>query len=251
MLALFTPYLIGIFSALPFIVVWRWPATSVYAIIYLLVVALVFLWFIWEPRRLTRAIWPWILLLLFWLNALIFFLFLEQDFFRLLLILMVGSISWWYVLSWLKDHWQIVEISHGPSLPLALALVWIIFFFSGVNSVSWLVFLDISWWLLFLVQIMVIVLSLLSIGWIAGWTIFKHWPYLVVAFLILTQSYVIFSWWPVSFYLVGWLEATVFLVFFLFTRYDTGVGLTKRVLVRNLLWIIILALILIATTRWF
>ncbi len=251
MLTLLAPYLIGIFSALPIIIVWRWPWTISYAIVYLLLLALIFVWLMWEPRKLGRALWPWILLVLFWLNALFFFLFLEQNLFRLLLVVIVAVVSWWYVFSWLKDYWQIIGISRGPSLPLALGLAWIIFFLITVNSATWLVFLGFSWWLLFFIYLATTALVLLSVGWLAGWNLLRHRSYFLVALVIIIQSYVIFSWWPTSFYLVGWLQATIFLVIFLFVRYDTGVAVTKRTLVHYLILISALSLILIITSRWF
>ncbi|MFA4937107.1 MAG: hypothetical protein WC575_02355 [Patescibacteria group bacterium] len=246
MLTLLAPYLIGIASALPVIIVWRWPAVIMYAGVYLLLLAAAFLWFMWEPRRLGRALWPWMLLVIFWLSSLFFFLFLEQNYFRLMFIIIIAVVSWWYVYSW-----QTVEINRGPSLPLSLGLAWIIFFLSTVNNVSWLVFLGFGWWLLFFLYVIITTLVLLSVGWLAGWTLLHHWAYYAVAWVMIIQSYVVFSWWPTSFYLLGWLQATIFLVIFLFTRYDTGVVLTKRSLTHYLLWIGTLSIILIATSRWF
>ncbi|MFH1866651.1 MAG: hypothetical protein ABIJ81_01040 [Patescibacteria group bacterium] len=245
------PYFLAAASALPFILGWRFPQFIPWAGWYLFLVAAIILWLWWEPRRLAQTLWPWFLLLFFWLSSLVFFLFLNQDVLRGLMIVVVPLVTWWYITGWLANRSKSLQLVRGPGTVVSAAMAWLIFFFSGVAAVSWLVFLNINFWLLFLIYFAVSLLTLLSVGWIAGWTIKNEWYFLLAAFVIQLEAFIVLSWWPISFYMIGWLEASVFLALFLLTRYDTSVVMTRRTLFNYLSLLIIISLILIGTSRWF
>lgn len=209
------------------------------------------LWRLWEPRRLGRILWPWLLLVFFWVAGMLTFLFFDTSTSRLLWICLLAVITWWYSSGWLANQQHNLDVSRGAGVTATLVIAWLSLFFTGVAAVSWLIFLDAGFWWLFTLYAAVTILTFVSVGWTVGWTIFNEWPYLLVASLVQLEAFIVFSWWPTNVYLIGWLLSAIFLALFMFTRYDTSVAMPRQTLVRNLLWLIFLSIILIASSRWF
>ena len=245
------PYGLALVVVAGFGLVWwqpnlSWPAAGMMGL-----VLAVLLWRLWEPRRLGRILWPWLLLLLFWLSGFLTFLFFETTLSRFLWMLLLMGITWWYASGWLALTQHTLDVGRGAGVTASAVIAWLVVFFSSIAAVSWLIFLSIDFWWLFTIYMIVVVLTFLSVGWAAGLSVLAEGPYLLVAIIIQSEAFVVLSWWPTNVYLIAWLLAAIFWALFMFTRYDTSVSVPRQTLVRNLAWLGALSIILIVSSRWF
>lgn len=245
------PGMIGVLASAPFVMLWFFPKLLIYAFIYLVVLAGILFWSLWEPGRLAKAWWPWLTLFLFWLSCLIFFLFIEGDYYTFIFSFFIALITAWYLYGWLIGNSQLVEINRGAGLVATIILVNFSIFFFSISVNSLLVYLNYSYWLLFGLYSLIILLLSLAVGWSAGWRLKEYWPYLFTLLIIQLQAFVVLNWLPVSSYIIAWFLSLLFFIVFLLSRFDTGLTISRRTLLYYLLSLGASSLFILLTIRWF
>ncbi len=245
------PYMIGGLAAAPFVVLNFFPKLFIYVIVYLFVLSGILFWSLWEPSRFAKAFWPWLTIFIYWICGLIFYLFIDGDWYRFAFAFLIAIISAWYMYGWLISSSQLLEVNKGAGLVATLILTWFNIFFAAVAANGLLIYLNYSYWLLFSIYGLIIALLSLALGWVVGWRVKAHWPYLAVSLILQLQAFIVLNWLPINFYAIGWFLALLFFVVFMFSRFDTGLTISRRTLGYYLLSLVISSGILLITIRWF
>ncbi len=245
------PYIISLAVILPPVLVWRNINFS-YAGWFYILLAILVIWWWWQPgERISKVIWPWVALAAFWFSSWPVFLLLTNDIYRVLFLVLQIIITWWYLSSWLANQSHIFGAVSGAGLIPTSIICWLVFFFLGVTAVAWLVLLGTKLWLIILFYFLALIFLVGSLWWTAAWTFREHWPYAIVLTLVQLEIFITTLWLPASFYLIGWLQATAFLLLFLFIWYESGLVISRRQLIRYLIALIIMTALLIWSARWF
>ena len=243
---------LALVGVVPLVVVWFQP--------FALAAALVLLFVVWA----AAVAWNWVgvagirewgssalLLGLSWFGTFAYWLFLENTFFRLAYLVVVGAVTWWYL-----DEWHLRRYGHdrreagaGPTPTLAHGYLAAYAFGSAADS--FLVYLDTSLWLLlltcYLPTVVIYLLAVRAYGVVGA----KRTSLTLLGAVVLFQVFVIATWWPTSFAVIGFTYATVFLALVLVARQEQQGYLNRRSFSRELAVLGTAQVFVLALARWF
>ena len=249
--AWWVPWFLSAFILVIFITPWInpfWLWYSVYALIMVLAITA------WQYFISKTAMGFWLatygVLFIFWSSTFLLWLFLENLGYRLLFLIIITLLSWWYLTWWrgLKTLFYLNNPLGNLAPPTILSYIAV--FCLGTAAHSFLVFLNTPWWVLGLAFYLPMALLTPAILQINYSQIIKFWRALLIANVILGQIFLVLLWWPTSFYVVGFTLAAVFALILLALRQE-GQGFVNTRQVRKELLILLAALALVLlSARW-
>ena len=203
-----------------------------------------------RQEKIKEKFWFYGWFYVFWFSGISFLLILESLYFKYLLFFLLAVISFFYCQAiWyyyhLKDQYQphtLVYVFNYSSL--------ISLFFLTVSGFAFDVFLSKNFWLAPLI------ISFLAIFIFAQNMWFNKLDYkekkrdLLIVWLLFTELILIFSWWPISYYVKAGLVA---ISYFLITNFliSRSVKDSRSISWYYLLIIFITIIILLLTARWY
>ncbi len=246
-----TPYIVSLAVILPPILVWR-NINFYYVGWFYVALAAIVMWLWWQPgERINKVVWPWIALVIFWFSSWPMFLLLSHDLYRVIFLILQLVITWWYLSSWLTNQSHILGLIKGAGLIPTSAVCWLVFFFLGATATAWLVLLGTKLWLIIIFYLLALLFLIGALWWTAGWNFWQHWPYALVLGLVQLEIFIVTLWLPTSFYLIGWLQASSFLLLFLLIWHEASLAISRRQLIRYLILLFMATVVLIWSARWF
>ncbi len=245
------PWLLSTLILVIFITPWINPFWLWYAVFALFIVLAITAWQYFISKTVI-GFWLatyWVLIS-FWVSTFLLWLFLENIGYRLLFLIIITLLSWWY-LAWWRGLKTLIYLNNplGNLAPPTI-LSYVAVFSLGTTAHSFLVFLNTPWWVLTLAFYLPMALLLVAILQINYGSWLKKWRSILIAAVLLGQIFFILLWWPTSFYVVGFTLSIVFALILLGLRQE-GQGFINTRQVRKELVILLVALALVLlTARW-
>jgi len=242
---------IAILSVVPFIATWLNPFLIWYAVGFLGLLVTISAWRLWLGiGTLTRFVAAVLLLIFYWFSALTFWLFLENPFYRLVFIGLLGAVSWWYLKWWLEWRLSLLLSSGAVSVTPSLVVGFLTSFFIVMAAESFLIFLGISGFVLWMVFFAAWLLTIISLGILQGWSLVWYWRYYVTMSVVAAQVFLLATWLPTSFYVIGFFAAVSLAILLLSLRQENQGFINRRLFTRDLLVITAALLLALLTARW-
>lgn len=243
---------LGVASAVPLALTWYNSFWLRYAVaLYILLLATV-LWRQWAGlARLGSWFVGSVVLTGYWSSTFLMWLFFESTWSRSLLLILTTFFTWWYLREWHRLRQTLFLGEAGAGGTPTLVLGFLSCFAFGSAAESFLVFLDMSiWWLLvyFYLPIAALVLCLV---YASGWSLVKRWPYWFTGCALLLQVFLLVTWWPTSFYVVGFSLAAAFALIALVVRQEAQGFISRRSFSRELSLVGAVLVLVLITARWF
>jgi len=242
---------IAVLSVVPFIATWINPFLIWYAVSFLGLLMVIAAWRLWlGTGTLVRFIAAVLLLGFFWFSGLTFWLFLENPLYRLVFVFLMTSVSWWYLKWWLQWRLTLLLGSGAVSVTPSLIVGFLTSFFIVTAAESFLIFLGVSGFVLWFIFFAAWLLTIVSLGILQGWSPVWQWRYYVTLLVVAAQVFLLATWLPTSFYVIGFLCAVVLVVLLLGLRQENQGFINRRLLARDLIVITAALLLSLLTARW-
>jgi len=189
--------------------------------------------------------------LLLFIGALLFFIFLEGQFFKQVFIICLIILFWaFFEVVFLKFHLRTKYQAYSlENIIIHLNLVAIFLIASGFYSLA--VFLGFSWLILLIIFIAINVLLNYQLVWTSGKSLIAGLPYIVVITVLISEIFWATIFLPTSIYVSGLIVAVSYYLLSGLVR-NWLLEIKEGKVIRRYLLISILALIIIlATAKWF
>ncbi len=244
-------WLIALAITVPLFLTWRNPFQITYAVGFMAVLWILVMWLQWTD---WGKIGSWfsagLVFLIFWGSSFLMWLFLEDYWYRWLTILVITFFTWWYMREWQRLRLTMFLGESGAGSGPTLLLGVISFFALGVSAQSFLVYLSIPFWVLLLAFYLPMVVLVISFVHASGCSL-KKWPIWFTAVMVILQIFIMVTWWPTSFYVIGFTLACAFAVCALIMRQEMQGFISRRSLSRELSLIIGSLILVLLTARWY
>ncbi len=245
-------WLLAIFSMCPLILTWYNPFLLRYAIISLIVLWVLVMWQQWSGwDKFVSWLVAGIVLLIYWSSILLMWLFLENYWYRVAMILLNSFFSWWYLREWQRLRLKFFLGEAGAGSTPTLVVSFISCFALGSSAESFLVYLNTPLWQLLLVFYLPMAALLICFVYASGLSPVKKWVYWFSSLLILLQIFILSTWWPTSFYVVGFILASAFVLAALVMRQEAQGFINRRSFIREISLVMAVLLLVLISARWY
>lgn len=237
---------------IPLGLIWWNPFYIKYAAISVILLWLLVLWWQWPGwGRLASWLTAGLVLLFYWVGTFTMWLFLENDWYRLLLLLVTAFFTWWYLREWHRLRLTLFMGELGAGSTPTLILGFLTCFTLGSSAESFLVFLNTPVWLLTLLFFLPAGAQIVFFTYASGWSLIKRWLYWFTGFIVMLQVFLLATWWPTSFYVVGFTLAMAYALVALVLRQESQGFISKRSFSRELSLVIGALILVLLTARWY
>ena len=231
---------------------WYNPFLLRYAILIEAVIFIVVLWLQWSGwGRLLSWLAASLVLLCYWASTFFLWLFLENFWYRLVILGLTAFFTWWYLREWQRLRLTLFLGEAGAGSTPTLVLGFISCFAFGSSAQSFLVFLSTPLWQLILAFYLPIAALIICFVYASGWSLIKHWPYWFSGLIIMLQMFVLVTWWPTSFYVVGFTLVALFALLALVLRQEAQGFVNRRFFSRELSLALAALFLVLLSARWF
>ncbi|GEM_PF-1830913 len=246
------PVLVALAAALPYLTTWLDPQRIWLALIFMAALAVLVAWLQWVGRE---HIGSWLasygVLVISWGGWFFLWLFIEQSWHRLLVVVAVAGLSWWYLDEWRRRQQLIGLGADTLQGTPALVLGFVATFGLGVGAESLLVFLNTPLWKLAATTYLPMALCFAATMVLSGWSLVRHAQSLLLAVVVLGQVFVLATWWPTSAYVVGFTMAVTYLALALTLRQEAQGFISRRSFARELSALSLLTALVLGSARWY
>ncbi len=245
------PWLLSALVFTAFIIPWINPFWLWYAVGILVVDLAVCGWQYWlSNTKLSFWLSVFWVLFVFWCSTFLFWLFLENFIYRILFLIIITLLSWWYLTWWrsLKTLFYLNNPLGNLAPPTILSYVAV--FSLSTAAHSFLIFLNTPWWILSLSFYLPLVLLLIAVLKINYGQLFKKWKAVLISSVILAQVFFVLLWWPTSFYVVGFTQAAIFAMILLALRQEGQGFVNIRQVHKELIVLLVALALVLLTARW-
>jgi len=240
-------------SSLPFLGTWYNPFWLHFSAIFIILLLLAVWWHQWEGwSRLASWLAGGVVLLFFWGSLFLVWLFSENTEYeyRTALLLLLLFFSWWYLREWQRLRLTLFLGETGAGAVPTLVLGFISSLAFGIAAENFLVFLNTPLWLITLAFYLPVAILVVCFTYTSGWSLLKKWTYWFTGLAVTWQAFLLATWWPTSFYVVGFVVAAVFALTALVLRQEAQGFISRRSFSRELSLVLGALLIVILTARW-
>jgi hypothetical protein len=192
-----------------------------------------------------------IVLLCYWVSTFLLWLFLEDFWYRVVILALTVFFTWWYLREWHRLRLTLFLGEAGAGSTPTLVLGFISYFALGSSAESFLVFLNTPLWQLILAFYLPMAALIICLVYNSGWSLVKDWSYWFSGLIIILQIFILVLWWPTSFYVVGFTMAAVFAALALVLRQEAQGFINRRFYSRELSLVLAALLLVLLTARWF
>lgn len=245
-------WLVALLSILPLCLTWYNPFWLPPAVLIIVVLWLVVMWQQWFG---WGYLFSWLtggaVLMCYWSSLFLMWLFLENFWYRLITIVLVSFFTWWYMREWQRSRLKIFGGEAGAGSTPTLVLGFISCFAFGVTAESFLVFLNMPLRHLLLAFYLPMAVLLICFIYASGWSLVRQWVYWFTGLLIMLQVFILTTWWPTSFYVIGFTLAAVFALIALILRQESQGFISRRSFNRELSLILGALLLVLISARWY
>lgn len=231
---------------------WYNPFLLSYAVLIGAVFFILVLWLQWSgwSRLFSWLAGGWVLLC-YWTGTFLFWLFLENFWHRLAILVLTAFFTWWYLREWHRVRLTLFLGEAGAGLTPTLVLGFLSCFTFGSSAYSFLVFLNTPVWQLIIGFYLPIAVLIICLVYTSGWSLIKNWSYWFSGLIIMLQVFSLVIWWPTSFYVVGFTIAAAFGILALVFRQESQGFINRRFLSRELTLVLAALIIVLLTARWY
>lgn len=244
--------MLGGASALPLGLTWYNPFWLRYAVGLFVLLFVITAWQQWAGwSRLGSWLTAAVVLAIFWGSMSLIWLFLESSWSRVLLLAVTVFFTWWYLREWHRLRLTLFLGEAGAGATPTLVVGFLSTFALSAAAESFLVFLNLPWWLLELCFYLPVVVLVICFAYASGWSLARRWHYWFTGILVLLQVFVLATWWPTSFYVVGFTMAAAFALVALVLRQEAQGFISRRSFSRELSLVLVAFVLVLFTARWF
>lgn len=237
---------------LPFGLIWFNPFYINYAVFTIIILWSVVLWWQWPGwGRLASWVTASIVLFSYWSSTFMMWLFLENIWNRLALLLLTSFFTWWYLREWQRLRLTLFMGEAGAGSTPTLVLGFLTCFALGSSAESFLVYLNIPVWLLTILFFIPAAAQIICFSYASGWSLVKRWLYWFTGLAVMLQIFLMTTWWPTSFYVIGFTQAAAFALIALILRQESQGFISKRSFGRELSLVLGALILVLLTARWY
>lgn len=245
-------WLLAALTILPLAATWYNPFYLRYAIIGTIVLWLLVMWQQWAGwDRFVSWLVAGSVFLIYWSSILLMWLFLENYWYRIAMILLNAFFSLWYLREWQRLRLKVFLGEAGAGSTPTLVLSFMSCFALGSSAESLLVYLNTPLWQLLLAFYLPMAVLLICFIYTSGWSPIKKWPYWFTGLIIMLQIFILSTWWPTSFYVIGFSQATIFVLVALIMRQESHGFINRRSFIRELSLVMAVLLLVLISARWY
>lgn len=245
-------WLLALFSIVPLVITWYNPFLLRYAVIGTIFLWLLVMWQQWSGwDKFVSWLVAGLVLLIYWASILLMWLFLENYWYRVAMIVLNAFFSWWYLREWQRLRLKFFLGEAGAGSTPTLVLSFISCFALGSSAESLLVYLNTPLWQLLLAFYVPMAALLICFVYSSGWSPLRKWAYWFSSLIILLQVFILATWWPTSFYVVGFTLAVTFVLAALIMRQESQGFISRRSFVRELSLVMAVLLLVLISARWY
>lgn len=237
---------------LPLSLVWYNPFLLKYCISGVIALLIIVLWQQWSGwGRLVSWLTAGFVLACYWGSTFLMWLFLENSLYRLVLLALTAFFTGWYLREWQRLRLTLFLGEAGAGATPTLVLGFLSCFALGSAAESFLVFLNTPIWLLLLAFYLPAGMLVICFVYASGWSLIKKWFYWFTGLAVMLQVFLLATWWPTSFYVVGFVVAATYVLIALVLRQEAQGFISRRSFSRELSLVIGALLLVILTARWY
>ena len=238
-------------SIMPLLLTWYDPRLLPSAVMLLTLMVAASWWSLWPGLHVWRSFLAWgVSFGVFLVSWLALWMFLENPWYRVVFMIVVGVTTWWYLNEWSRAKLTLQGEYLGASTA-ALMLGFLSAFALGSTAESLLVYLALPIPMIFMYCYQPLILAFGACAHVSGWRLVHLWQYWLVGALALFQVMLVALWWPTSFYVVGYTLAAAFTVVILVLRHDAQGFFNRVSLWRELSTLGAISFIVFLGARWF
>ncbi len=204
---------------------------------------------LWEWRR--PAFWVFLgTPMLLWVSSIVFFFFLEDAVSKWLVLSLVSIAIGLYAENCftfyhLPSRYQAYALEN---LSLVLYVVSAFFFTSGAFASQ--LFLLLPTWIPALVVFLAVLMATVSVFWVSKIGFETGLPYAVVGAVLMTELYIVLSFFPTSFVTNAAIFSVLLYAFLIISRGNVLEHLTKKMMIRSAAFIFVLLVTILISARW-
>lgn len=244
--------LVAVAALIPLGLTWYQPWWLPYAVALAVALWLIVFWMQWSGwSRLGSWFVAGVVLACYWGSTFLLWLFLENVWFRIILLSVTAFFTWWYLREWQRLRLTLFLGEAGAGATPTLVLGFLSSFALGSAAENFLVFLNTPLWQLLLAFYLPAAALIICLTYASGWSLVKQWPYWFTGVMVLLQVFVLVTWWPTSFYVVGFTLAASFATIALVLRQEAQGFISRRSFSRELAVVLGALALVLLSARWY